>query len=77
MRLRLSERRSPLTRFSRFYDDDFIERLIRRRASYDNTLLLRLVRPDDEFNVEYWSDVVDDLIALEANGAFDAFRAMA
>ena len=60
---------------SRFYDDEFIEKLIRRRAAYDNTLLPRLVRPNDELDVAYWNEVVDDLLVLEADGGFDAFRA--
>jgi hypothetical protein len=60
---------------TRFYDDDLIGELIRRRAAYDNTLLLQLVRPDDELNTEYWNEVVEDLLVLEADGGFDAFRA--
>jgi len=44
-------------------------------AASDNTLLLRLVRPDDELNIEYWNMVVDDLLVLEAHGGFGAFRA--
>ncbi len=60
---------------ARIYDNDFIAALIRRRAAHDNTLLLRLVQPRDEMNVEYWNEVVDDLVALDAVGGFDAFRA--
>jgi hypothetical protein len=60
---------------ARLYDEAFIANLIRRRAAYDNTLLLRLVRPSAELHSAYWDEVTDDLAVLEAEGAFDAFRA--
>lgn len=39
------------------------------------TCWLRLVQPDDELNCEYWTQLTGDLLTLESEGSFDAFRA--
>jgi len=59
----------------RIYDEPFIANLIRRRTAYDNLLLLRLVQPNDEMNMMYWNEVTADLLTLESEGSFEAFRA--
>jgi hypothetical protein len=59
----------------RVYDDAILAKLIRRRASTTNHLLLWLVLdPDDQFGLPFWTGVVDDLAVLEPFGAFEKFR---
>lgn len=62
--------RHPVLR--RIFDDKFIDRLI-RRPRITNFLLLLLVRPEDEYADAYWAGVADDLLLLEAEGAFEHF----
>ena len=60
---------------AQIYDDAFLVNLIRRRAAYDNLLLLRLVEPDDEMSAAYWDEIAGELQLLEPEGSVDAFRA--
>jgi hypothetical protein len=57
----------------RIYDTAFVERLIRRWPRARNFLLLLLVQPDDPYAEEYWNSVIDDLLLLEPEKAFDHF----
>jgi hypothetical protein len=58
---------------AQIYDDAFLVNLIRRRAAYDNLLLL--LEPDDEMSVAYWDEIAGELQLLEAEGSIGAFHA--
>jgi hypothetical protein len=55
------------------YDDAFVDALVRRRTS-ENSLLLRLIQPNDPLNVTFWNEVVDELIVLGGAHAVATFR---
>lgn len=55
------------------YDDASVDALVRRRTS-ENSLLLRLIQPNDPLNVTFWNEVVDELIVLGGAHAVATFR---
>lgn len=62
------------SRLLEIYDEEFAERLVRRRRG-QNHLLFMLVQPESEVTNEFWSSVVDDLEVLEQSGSFVHFKA--
>ena len=69
--------RESLRRFpdlNRFYDDEFIRRLIPRRRNLDNFLLLLLVQPDEDYPNTFWTSTVADLSLVAAEGAWASFK---
>jgi hypothetical protein len=66
---------SKYSELRRFYDDEFIRKLARRRHNLDNYLLLQLARPSDEFFGDYWQPVVEDLLVLAPFGGWEKFKA--
>ena len=60
---------------ARIYDDEFLRKLISRRATIvDNRLLLMLVQPEDDVALRMWAEITGDLILLEPEGSIEAFR---
>jgi hypothetical protein len=55
------------------YDQAFLERLIPKRRNLDNSLLLLLTSPDEEFTQVFWSSLVQDLETLADEGALKHF----
>lgn len=55
------------------YDDEFIQRLVRRRRG-QNYLLFMLVQPENEVTDHYWASVVADLVSLEGDHSFQRFK---
>jgi hypothetical protein len=56
----------------RIYDDAFVSRLAKRRVQ-KNILLLRLMQPDDDIAMSFWSSVVSDFEDIGIEAAIKAF----
>lgn len=56
----------------RVFSEQYLEALIRRR-NRQNYLLLLLVRVEDDDAHETWASILDDLLLLEPEGAFERF----
>lgn len=55
------------------YDDEFVQNLIRKRLNGDNSLLFRLVIPEDPLGHALWTTIVDEIDELGGD-ALEAFR---
>lgn len=56
------------------YDDDCIMELVRERSNTKNSLLLRLVQPDEPAARAFWAPIAADLEILRDEGSVEVFR---
>jgi hypothetical protein len=74
VRVRVEKTLSKFPALRRIYTSSFLDGLIRDRQNLNNHLLLLLADTEGPFTPAFWSQVSDDLIALEDVGAFKVFR---
>jgi hypothetical protein len=73
VRVRVDKTLSKFPTLRRIYTSSFLDALVPDRQNLNNHLLLLLADTEDSFSSAFWSEVSDDLIALEDVGAFKVF----